>query len=312
MYNDTFMELNEAVYFFSMINSNAEGPLTITLDDPTVKKLGMTASVIKAMMRILVVSRMIDHKTGSYLLTDEQSEKHKQILENIQSRNQKHHFDAFYDKALNRSQFFFNDLSNAEYEIYSKCNFPITRKTGTRISEHIDLSNKKVLELGGNSGGLGTALVEQYEDCSYTIVDTEIPCKVGNEYKRLNEVDMTFIEGDIFDLELPCEIYDYVILMNLLHDFDDEKCVRILNSCKGYLGAKTKFIIIEDILINEFEPKEAVMHGLRLSVECRGGKQRTLEEFSNLFSSIGYKLDYSIRVDSVHGMLMMRLETEVY
>lgn len=305
MYNDSFMELNEAVYFFNRMNRYKEKRLPVTLDDSVIKKLGITKSVEKAMMRILVVNQLINFENDIYSMTDEQSEKHKHILDNLLNRNQQHHFESFFNKAIDQSQFFFNDLSDAEYEIYSKCNFPITRKTGTRISGQIDLTNKKVLELGGNSGGFGTALVEQYEDCSYTIVDTKIPCKVGNEYKRLNEVDLTFIEGDIFDLELPCEIYDYVILMNLLHDFDDGKCELILNSCKDYLGAKTKFIIIEDILINEFEPKEAIMHGLRLSVECRGGKQRTLEEFSKLFSSIGYQCDAAIGIDSVHTMLMM-------
>jgi hypothetical protein len=63
--------------------------------------------------------------------------------------------------------------------------------------------------------------------------------------------------------------------MNLLHDFDDIKCLNILSNCTKYSDCNTKFLIIEDILTGEFEPKEAIMHGLRLSVECRGGKHST-------------------------------------
>ena len=104
---------------------------------------------------------------------------------------------------------------------------------------------------------------------------------------------------------LSSEIYDYIIIMNLLHDFDDTKCLNILKNCKKYCNSNTKFLIIEDILTAEFEPKEVVMHGLRLSVECRGGKQRTIEELESLFLRINYKLEKTIKINNVHTMLIM-------
>ena len=65
------------------------------------------------------------------------------------------------------------------------------------------------------------------------------------------------------------------------------------------------FLIIEDILTGEFEPKETIMHGLRLSVECRGGKQRTIEELASLFLKLNYKLEKSIKLNNINTMLVM-------
>ncbi len=50
---------------------------------------------------------------------------------------------------------------------------------------------------------------------------------VGNEFKESNKMNITFIEGNVFELMLSSEIYDYIIIMNLLHDFDDIKCLNI-------------------------------------------------------------------------------------
>jgi len=59
------------------------------------------------------------------------------------------------------------------------------------------------------------------------------------------------------------------------------------------------------MLTGEFEPEEIIMHGLRLSVECRGGKQRTIEELTDLFLNINYKPEKRIKLNDIHTMLVM-------
>ena len=257
------------------------------------------------MLRILVVNNLLDYQGNSFVITNENIEKQRDILDNIINKDPNKQYTELYNKAINESQFFFDNISESEYEIYSRYNFEVTFQTGKEVAKHINLANRKVLELGGNSGGFGTALLTKNKDCLYTVVDTKIPCKVGNEFNKLNELNITFIEANVFDLMLPNNIYDYVIIMNLLHDFDDVKCLDILDNCTKHCDSNTKFIIIEDILTDEFEPKEAVMHGLRLAVECRGGKQRTIDEFESLFSNINYKLEESIKLSNVHTMLVL-------
>ncbi len=294
----------EAVYFYNRINCCVDYKVPQLINLEEIKRLGLNKSIYKAIMRILVVNNLLDYDGSRFVMTNEHKTKHRHILDKI-SRNQNYNYKELFNKAINEFQFFFDSISELEYEIYSRYNFQITFETGKEVVKHVNLANKKVLELGGNSGGLGTAILTKNEDCLYSVVDTKIPCKIGNEFKEYNNVNITFIEGNIFELMLSSEVYDYIIIMNLLHDFDDKKCLHILRNCTKYCDSNTKFLIIEDILTGEFEPKEVIKHGLRLSVECRGGKQRTIKEFESLFSNINYGLEKMIKLDNILSMLVI-------
>ena len=298
------MELYEAVYFFSRMNGcgKDELPQKITRDE--IAKWESNEAVYHAVIRILVVNNLLQYNDSHFVLTRENKEGHRYILEDILNENQKEQYGEMFDRAVGKPQFFFDCISEAEYEIYSRYNFQITSTIGKEVAKHVDLTNKKVLELGGNSGGLGTTLLSKNKNCSYTVVDTKIPCKIGNELKKSNDVNIEFIESDIFTLVLPSQVYHGIIIMNLLHDFDDVKCLQILNNCIIYCNETTKFFIIEDILTDQFQPKEAIMHGLRLSASCSGGKQRIIEELESLFLKIHYKLEKSIKLDNVHSLLV--------
>lgn len=304
---ENYMELYEAIYFFNRIDCCIDSRLPKRLIEDKMKKMGLNESIYKAIIRILIVNNLLDYDEKCFALTNENKAEYLYILDNIISKNQDNHYSALFNKGINESQFFFDSINDAEYEIYSRYNYHITFKIGKEVAKHVNLANMKVLELGGNSGGLGTALLLMNKSCVYTIVDTKIPCMVGNEFKKLNSVDITFIEGNIFELMPASVSYDYIILMNLLHDFDDRRCLDILRNCMNYSDGNTKILVIEDILRDEFEPKEVVMHGLRLSVECRGGKQRIIRELVGLFSNINYKIEKMIQLDTIHTMLVMGL-----
>lgn len=302
---ENYIELYQAVYFFDKINCLLDNKLPQLISHAEINKIGINESIYKAMVRILVVNNLINYDGSCLEITNDNVKKLRYMLDNIINKDPNKQYTAFYNKATNDSQFFFNSISESEYEIYSRCNFQVTFERGKEIAKHINLVNRKVLELGGNSGGLGTALLTENKDCLYTVVDTKIPCKVGREFNKVNGMNITFVNGDVFDLMLSSETYDYIILMNLLHDFDDMKSLNMLHNCIKHCDSNTKFVIIEDILTSEFEPKEVIMHGLRLSVECRGGKQRTSEALTTLFSNINYGLEKTTKLDSIHTMLVM-------
>lgn len=297
--------LAEAVYFFQKFICHVQHEGSLQLSTQAFRELKINESIYKATMRILVVNNMIDFDGKSYVLTDEHSIKHKRILEDLNSSNQIKKYEDLYAKSVEEPSFFFDRINDLEYEIYSRCNFSITYESGKEIAKHVDFTDKTVLELGGNSGGLGAAFLSRYEDCSYFVLDTRIPCKIGKEFKELYGTNVSFIEGNVFELEVPSQDYDYILMMNLLHDFDDVRCCEILKNCMKYCSPHTKFIIIEDILKNDYEPEEVVLHGLRLSIECMGGKQRTIEEFKEMFLGINYMLEEVIRINEIHTMLVM-------
>lgn len=297
--------LAEAVYLFQKFVCHTNDAEPLQLSTQAFREWKINESIYKAAMRILVVNDMIDFDGKNYILTGEHGRKHKRILEDLKSKNQIEKYEALYAEAVDESGFFFDRISDLEYEIYSRCNFSVTYESGKKIVRYLDLTDKTILELGGNSGGLGAAFLSTYEGCSYFVLDTRIPCEVGKEFKELYGTDVTFIEGNVFEMEVPGQNYDYILMMNLLHDFDDDRCCEILKNCIKICSHHTKFVIIEDILTGEYEPKEVLLHGLRLSIECMGGRQRTIEEFKEMFSGIHYELEEVIRLNEIHTMLVI-------
>ncbi|GAB6109460.1 methyltransferase [Fusibacter bizertensis] len=302
---ENYIELYEAVYLFYRFNKSVGRKLPKLLSPDEIISSGVDDSIYHALLKILVVNKLLKHDGVSFKMTQGNQKKIQHILENIIKKDPHKQYTIFYDKAINASHYFFDQISESEYDVYSRCDFDVTFNIGKIVAKHLDLANQKVLELGGNSGGLGTALVLENENCHYTIVDTKIPCKVGNEFKQLNDVNLTFAVDNIFELMLPIERNDYIVLMNILHDFDDESCLSILQNCIKHSDKNTKFLIIEDVLTSSFEPKNLIMHGLRLSVECRGGRQRTSDELTQLFSNIDYGFESTVKIDSIHSMMVM-------
>ncbi|XP_066349684.1 acetylserotonin O-methyltransferase 1-like isoform X2 [Miscanthus floridulus] len=92
---------------------------------------------------------------------------------------------------------------------------------------------------------------------------------------------------------------DAVFLKNILHDWSDENCVKILQRCKQAIPSRTaggKVIIIEmvrgssqgDSKINEME---VIRNMFMLSIN---GVERDINEWKKIFSDAGFSDDYKI------------------
>lgn len=299
---ENYIELYEAVYLFNRLNPNVEVILQLE-DSEQLQTVGISPCIYLALLRILVVNDVISYNENAFTMTEANKIEYLALLAIIEKDPYKQYPELF-EKAIKPSYFFFDHLSDAEYEIYARCNFPYTYGLGREITKHLDLTNQNILELGGNSGGLATAVLLNDASCQYTLVDSKIPCEVGRAYSQEHEVNIHFLECDIFRMTLEAKSYDTIILMNLLHDFDDETCRKLLKECMPYCHPGTQMIVIEDILTSSFTPKAAIMHGLRLSVECRGGKQRCAADFSALFTDFNFELAEDRELSEVNRMLI--------
>ena len=81
----------------------------------------------------------------------------------------------------------------------------------------------------------------------------------------------------------------------ILHDWSDEKCVKILRNCKKAVPDSGRVIVIETIIPREVSDTDiATKNALHLDMimMCltRGGRERTKEEFEVLAMKAGFKL----------------------
>ncbi|KAF3534171.1 hypothetical protein DY000_02039069 [Brassica cretica] len=144
-------------------------------------------------------------------------------------------------------------------------------------------------------GGLGTSLSQALSKFPHLkCVNFDLP-HVVSEAPQIHGKLLLCVEhigGDMFD-EVP---RGQAILMKwILHDWSDEKCVKILRNCKKAVPDSGRVIVIETIIPREVSDTDiATKNALHLDMimMCltRGGRERTKEEFEVLAMKAGFKL----------------------
>lgn len=88
-------------------------------------------------------------------------------------------------------------------------------------------------------------------------------------------------------------------MKGVLHDWNDEECLKILKKCKEAIsrkGKNGKVIIIDVVIRNEKEDSESFETKLFYDLEMMtlvDGKERNEKEWAKLFFSVGFS-DYKI------------------
>ncbi|KAB2088108.1 hypothetical protein ES319_A04G152100v1 [Gossypium barbadense] len=98
------------------------------------------------------------------------------------------------------------------------------------------------------------------------------------------------VGGDMF-MSIPN--VDAAFLMWVLHDWDDEECIKILKKCREAIPEdKGKVIIVEAVLEEDKEGNELGVVGLMLDTRMMAitnkGKERTLKEWSYVLRQFGF------------------------
>jgi hypothetical protein len=83
---------------------------------------------------------------------------------------------------------------------------------------------------------------------------------------------------------------DAYFMKHILHDWDDQDCLRILASCGKAMSQRTKLLVCEKIVPTGNGPSVAKTIDLVMLVQTDGGRERTAEEFQQLFARAGLRL----------------------
>ena len=98
-----------------------------------------------------------------------------------------------------------------------------------------------------------------------------------------------FIGGNFFE-SVPRGA-DAIVLKSIIHDWNDERCARILKNCHSALKRGDRLTVIDRILPEKLEPKadhlEAVLSDLGM-LRGLGGCERTESEHRDLLGESGF------------------------
>ena len=95
---------------------------------------------------------------------------------------------------------------------------------------------------------------------------------------------------------------DAYILQTVIHDWDDEQSVRILQTCRRSMGEGAKLLVIEQIVPTGNEYHSSKFDDLNMLVLFRG-RERTVEEFRRLLTTAGFTLSRILPTSSPWSVL---------
>ncbi|MDL2248210.1 hypothetical protein LJB89_00765 [Tyzzerella sp. OttesenSCG-928-J15] len=224
----------------------------------------------KAIERILAAANILNLNTAKEYLESHYSIANSESAKNLLEQMNK----------ADRPEFF-KSLTYDQLILYHSANFDISSEYGEYIANLIDFEGKNIVDIGGSSGGLLHGVKSRCNTADCTVFDTSAACLAGESFAT----GINYVERDFWTSDFSKYSFDIGILSNILHDWSDEACIKLLSNLRPALANAEHIIIHEDILAEGgASPVETLMYGLRLSINEPGGKQRDIGEITALIS----------------------------
>jgi SAM-dependent methyltransferase len=146
-----------------------------------------------------------------------------------------------------------------------------------------------VCDVGGGTGDLLAALLDLAPGTSGSVLDLPEVVARAVVHERL-----TPVAGDAF-ARVPGG-FDSYLLVNVLHDWNDDDARRILRSVADAAGPASRVIVVDSEATTVPRDDLSVRADVLMAALTNGGKERTAEEFAALGSAVGLRLDRTVRL----------------
>lgn len=146
-----------------------------------------------------------------------------------------------------------------------------------------------IVDVGGGQGALLAAILKAHSAARGILFDR--PATVARARDMLEAAGVgdrcEVIGGSFFDT-VP-EGGDLYVLKSVIHDWDDDQAVAILQNCCRAMGADAKLLLIERVIPPGNAPSFGKWMDLNMLVVA-GGRERTEAEYRSLYARAGFEL----------------------
>jgi hypothetical protein len=169
--------------------------------------------------------------------------------------------------------------------IFNEAMMNMTMASTTAVLATFDASRfSHLVDVGGGNGGLATAFLERCPNLRATVQD--LPQVVDNVQTPASFAGrLTFAAHSFFDSVVSGG--DLYTLKLILHDWEDEDCVRILRNVRKAIAPGGTLLVLESLVPPPNEPGIAPFLDLNMMVMV-GGRERTLDEYARLLDASGF------------------------
>ncbi len=163
------------------------------------------------------------------------------------------------------------------------------RETGAMLAAYDFSSIGTLADVGGGNGSLLRYVLARHPKMRGMLCD--LP-GVIERAKPLVAADgladrMQTVVSDFFVSVPPGA--DAYLMRHIIHDWDDEKSLRILQNIRRAIGADGRLLVVESVIPPGSEPSFGKLLDLNMMV-IPGGKERTEAEYRALYTAAGFRL----------------------
>jgi hypothetical protein len=150
-----------------------------------------------------------------------------------------------------------------------------------------------VVDVGGGHGALLVAILSAHRGVRGVLFERESVTAGARARIEAAGLDSrcTVVAGDFFQ-SVPGDGGVY-LLSHIIHNWDDQRSVRILANCRAAMAPRAKLLILEQVLPERFEPSRAAVQASMADLHMlaiTGGQERTAGEYQRLLAAAGFTL----------------------
>ena len=175
-------------------------------------------------------------------------------------------------------------------EIFNGCMSELSAGAAPAIVGAYDFSGVNTLaDIAGGHGFLLAQILKANPNMKGILFDMEhVIAGAGETLAQHGVADrVETVSGDFFKEVSPADAY---IMKHIIHDWDDERAVAIMQSIHRAMIGDGKLLLAEMVIPEGNQPHPGKMLDLEM-LTSPGGLERTAEEYASLFERAGFKLN---------------------
>lgn len=177
-----------------------------------------------------------------------------------------------------------------EREIFAHCMMGITVMDAPVIAGLYPFSEiKRLCDVGGGRGTLLSEIVLRHPELQGVLYESPGVIDSARELlaKRGVAGRIELIAGSFFEsVPSGCDAY---LMKNILHDWDDATCERLLSNVRRAARQGDRIILCESIVDRCSRDVMATRADLQMMLICDNGRERSLEQLSALLGAAGFR-----------------------
>jgi len=159
-----------------------------------------------------------------------------------------------------------------------------------------------LVDVAGGHGRLLTSILEANPSVKGVLFDQPHVLDGARDSEQIKKTGARceLIGGDFF-ASVPAGA-DAYIMKHIIHDWDDERALRILTNIRNVMKDEGRVMLVESVITEMNKPDLGKLMDIEMLVSP-GGKERTAEEYKVLFARAGLRLTRIVPTQSPYSVI---------